>query len=470
MANLLQAVETYNEAGLQVLENSNPFIFYSNKKFENYKTANSANLGSTINFKLRTRFLSNEGTLVATPQDVEQRIQSLTVSEAANIAYSFSDEELIFNVEEDTEQFVKEAVGELDATVGANIAQVALTNTYRAFGDGFTAIDSDQQYAQAIVNFRNYGAVMQGTKLFVSDVSIPPVISNEQTKFVVSRNNISGNSWEIGSMSGANFYSTNLLPTQYAGEVGNGAIELTLTGISGDGKTLTFSSALPNAPVALAENDILTFDPPGATNSTGLVFLTFTGHIPSRQLVQQRVTADAISDGAGNITVTVTPGLIFDPTSANRNVNIDPTTLYGVLNATSLPDHQAGLLFSGNPLFVGMPKLNNLSPFVSAVNMDQGSGAAMRSYYGSQLGLATSLFVNDLIYGKTLVDEMAMRLVYPLSKVLTVVTVKEGKAKESDVKKVRDHVTANIKAREHLKKIRDERIQRAKNLQRGIIG
>ena len=468
MANVLQAVQTYNEAGLQVLQNSNPFIYYSNKKFENYKTANSANLGSTITYKLRTRFLSNEGTLVATPQDVEQRVKSLTVSEAANIAYSFTDEELIFNVEEDTKQFVMEAVGELGATVGSNIAQVILSNTYRAFGDGFTAIDSDQQYSQAIVNFRNYGSVLSDTKIFVSDVSIPPVISNEQSKFITSQNNISRNSWEIGAMSGTNFYSTNLLPTQYAGEVGNGAIELTLTAISGDGKTLTFSSPLLGAPVALAENDILTFDPPGATNSTGLVFLTFTGHVPSDQLVQQRVTADAASDGGGNITVTVEPGLIFDPTSANRNVNINPTTLFGSLNATALPDHKAGLLMSGNPLFVGMPKLNSLSPFMSAINMDASSGAAMRSYYGSQLGLATSLFVNDIIWGKSLVDEMAMRIVYPLSKVLTVINIVNGKANEKDVKKVRDKVTANIEMRKYLKRIRDERIKKARNLQLGI--
>jgi hypothetical protein len=277
----------------------------------------------------------------------------------------------------------------------------------------------------------------------VSDVDIPPVVGSGLNEFALDRNNSSANSWELGRFSGSNFYTSNLLPVQTAGTVGNLQEELTLTAIDPTGTILTFSGATDDAN-AINENDILTFDFPGSTNTTGIRFLTFNGHITSNQLPQVRATATAAAV-AGVVIVTVFPALIgidLNPTDPNSNVNIDPSTLTGVLNARALPDHRAGFICSGNPLFLGMPTLPEEIPFPTANGMDPESGASMRSYYGSQFGANTHGFVNDIIWGKTLVDEYAMRLVYPLSTSITQLTAAYG-----DYNSIRDEKAKAAKAK-----------------------
>ena len=82
--------------------------------------------------------------------------------------------------------------------------------------------------------------------------------------------------------------------------------------------------------------------------------------------------------------------------------------------AGALPDHRAGLICSGDPLFLAMPRLPEEVPFPTANVIDPDSGASMRMYYGSVFGQNERGFVNDCIWGSTLVDEYAMRVVYPL--------------------------------------------------------
>lgn len=435
--NVLEAVETYNDAGLAALDNLSPYIYHSNKKYVDWEKQAPQNLGDIINIELPTRFSVNSS-LVASFQAIEQRKQPLEIDKEYSTSYAFTSQELVLNVNNNLESFVKGAVTELGSVIVSDFAKVNLTNTYRAFGDGITPINSEEQYAQALANFRNYGAAKFDTNMFVSDVDIPSVVGNSLSQFAVNRNNEYSNSWQLGNFAGCEFSTCNLLPIHTAGTVGNLQEELTLTDISPDGTTLTFIGASDD-PAAIVENDILTFDFPGSTNTTGFRFLTFTGHVPSSQLVQVRATATAASVG-GSVTVTVSPPLVFsntDPIDPNANVNLDPSTLLGVLNARIAPDHRAGLLYSGNSLFLAMPPLNDNSPFTTSVKTDVSTGASMRTYYGAKFGENQYGFVNDAIAGFTLIDEYAMRIIYPLSGVsLTAAygnysTIRDKKAKEA---------------------------------------
>jgi hypothetical protein len=435
--NLLEAVTTYNEAGLAALDNLSPYIYHANKKYVDWEKQLPQQLGDTIDIALPTRFSVNTS-LVADFQAIEQRKQPLKIDKEYSTSYAFTSQELILNVNDCLETFVKGAITEIGTVIVSDFANVNLTNTYRAFGDGITPINSEEQYAQAIANFRNYGAAKFDTNMFVSDVDIPAAVGNSLSQFTVNRNNEYANSWQLGNFAGCEFSTSNLLPIHTAGTVGNFQEELTLESISPDGTTLTFSGALDD-PAAIVENDILTFDFPGSTNTTGLRFLTFVGHVPSSQLVQVRATATAASVG-GQVTVTVNPPLIFSnttPPSPNANVNIDPNTLTGILNARIAPDHRAGLLYSGNALFLAMPPLNDNSPFTTSVKTDMSTGASMRAYHGSKFGENQYGFVNDAIAGFTLIDEYAMRIIYPLSGLsLTAAygnynTIRDKKAKEA---------------------------------------
>lgn len=408
--NILEQVITYQESSLALLVNQNPWIATANKKFNNFDQF-AGNLGSTVSFDLPPRFVTNQ-TLVATFQGSEQRVQNLTVNQAENVSYAFDAQQFIFNVDEYMDKFGRSAIAELGSSIGSNIAENAVSHTYRAFNApaiGSTTIapiNSYQQYAQALANFRNYGAPNAGAKVYVDDVSIPAVVGSGLQEFATDRNNDIANSWMLGKFSNAEFMSSNLLPVHTAGTVGNNGTVLTVSAIDPTGTQVTFTGA--GAGETLVEGDILTFATP-APASNSLFFLHFVGHKTSGQQVQVRVTADAV-EGGGSITATVFPALIDTAGVANQNIN---QALVGN-EAGALPDHRAGLICSGDPLFLAMPRLPTEVPFPTANVIDPDSGASMRMYYGSVFGQNERGFVNDCIWGSTLVDEYSMRVVYPL--------------------------------------------------------
>jgi hypothetical protein len=186
---------------------------------------------------------------------------------------------------------------------------------------------------------------------------------------------------------------------------------LTVDAIDPTGTILTLSGATPST-ATLLEGDILNVkNTAGAGGTNTLKFLQFIGHQVSAQDVQVRVTADATSDGSGVLTVSVFPALIDDLTNSNASVN---QTVVGADDVTALPSHRAGLICAGDPLYLAMPMLPEMVPYPTASTNDPDTGAAMRMYYGSVFGENEYGFINDTIWGSTLVDEYALRLVYPL--------------------------------------------------------
>jgi hypothetical protein len=80
----------------------------------------------------------------------------------------------------------------------------------------------------------------------------------------------------------------------------------------------------------------------------------------------------------------------------------------------ALPNHRAGLIVGGNALYIGMPRLPEEVPFPTANKSDSDTGVSIRMYYGSLFGQNQRGFVHDVIWGSTLVDEYAMRVVFPV--------------------------------------------------------
>ena len=412
-ANALVQVQTYQRSGLGALYNQNPWINTANKKFNGFENIQN-NLGSTVNFDLVPRMIGTNS-LVANFESAVQRLHPITVDKQFSVSYSFSAQQLIFNVEDYMQQFGLAAIVQIGNTVGADVALNAESVPFRCFGDGRTSINSFQQYAQALANFRNFGDPGYPTCVYVDDVSIPAVIGSGLQEFAQTRNDEIANSWVLGNFANAEFYQTNLLPVHMAGSYGQGAgLTLTITGISSDGTTITFSSSGGTETQALAKNDILTLDPSGVA---GLYFLQFTGYKQSSQKVQVRVLADAAGSSGGAVTATVYPPLVSaidSPNDNTKNINLSLASLVGV-QATIVGNRKCGLITGGQALFLAMPRLNEMVPFPTANEVDVKTGVTMRQYFGAQFGQNIQAMVHDIIWGSTAVEEYTMQIAYPLT-------------------------------------------------------
>jgi hypothetical protein len=438
--NVLQQVQTYQRSNLALLENLNCFINTANTKFKDFEKI-TANLGSSVTFDLPPRFTTSVG-LVASFQPAVQRVQTLTCDQATNTSYAFTAQERIFNVEKDTESYMemfgRSAVAEMGANIEANIALNANSHVpvyqvvngqsvptgalhtesgpYRFFGDGNSAINSYQQLAQMIANFKNYGSVREGIKVYLPDTVVPAIVGTGLNQFAPNRNNDIAMSWEVGEFGTppVMYYQSNLLPIHVAGNVGaNGS---TLTVLSTNDPTganitqITFSGAGVSDADAIKSGDLIQFQD-GVSGKPNMRFLTFIGHTVSNQPVQVRATADAASDGSGHVVINITPAL-QSTNGGNQNIN---NNIVAGMQVKALPDHRCGLVVGGQALFLAMPRLPDQAPFPTANEYDMDTGVSMRMTYGSLFGQNQMGLIHDATWGSVLVPEYSMRIAFPVN-------------------------------------------------------
>jgi hypothetical protein len=409
--NILQQVQTYQMSNLAYLQNLNVFVNTANTKFKDFEKL-TANLGDTVTFDLPPRFVT-AASLVATFQSADQRVENLTVDSAANVSYAFTAQQFIFNVEDYMEKFGKSATMELSAEIESDVARVCVEAPYRFYGDGVTPINSYGQLANALAMFRNYGAAPDNTKFYLSDIAQAAIVNTGLNQFVQNRNEKAAMSWDVGDFNRASFYISNLLPIHTAGTVGEDGLTLTVVSVVKNADDaviqITFSGANVSDADSVKEFDKFQFVD-GVGSLPNMRYLTFIGHKVSSNPVQFRATADAGSNGGGQVTVDVYPPL---KASAGNTRNLNTEIQVG-MQVTALPSHRAGMINSGNSLFIGMPMLPEEVPFPTGNMVDPDTGVSLRQYYGSLFGQNQRGMIHDAIWGKKQVPEYAMSIIFPL--------------------------------------------------------
>lgn len=411
--NIVQNVQTYNKADLAYLQNQFAFISTSNKKYKDFEKANPANLGDTITFDKPPRFISADG-LVVTFQGVEQRVQTLTVDKAKNIGLDISAQQLIFNLKDYMDRFGKSAVLEMGTEVESDVAQLCVSSPYRFYGNGVTPINSFNQLGQALAFFRNFGAAKDMTKGYLSDVAIPDIVASGLNQFVPAGNEELRNSWELGAFSKCDWYSSNLLPIHIAGTEGQAGSTLTVVSTTSNSDGGIISITFSGTSAATDADSVKLYDrfqfQDNVVGFNNVRFLTFIGHKPSASPVQFKATADASSTGGSQVTVLIDPPL---QAASGKNQNLSTQIVAG-MQAKVLPSHRAGMIQSGNQLYLAMPPLPDCDPFTTSVVVDMDSGASLRMYTGAQFGQNLYGTVHDVIWGKTQVSDNGMALIFPL--------------------------------------------------------
>jgi hypothetical protein len=410
-ANILQQVQTYQLSGLAFMQNLNAFVATSNTKFRDFDRL-TANLGDTVTFDLPPRMVANNS-LVVNFQPAVQRIQNLQVNQQQSIALNFTSQQFIFNVQEYMERFGKAAIVELGAQIESNIAANAVTNTFRFYGNGITPINSFGQIAEAMAFFRNFGSVAYDYKGYLSDIAVSSIVNSGLNQFAMNRNDEMAMSWQVGRFNNAEWYQSNLLPIHTSGNVGVNGTVLTVLSVTtaSDGSitAITFSGAGTSDASAVFQYDKFQFSD-GVSGQPNMRFLTFVGHKVSQSPVQFAATAAAASDGSGHVTVQITPAL---QANALQNQNINNQIVAG-MQVTALPSHRAGLITSGDPLFLAMPQLPDQTPYPTGNAYDPDTGVSLRQYYGVEFGQNAMGMVYDCIWGSTLVPENSMAVIFPL--------------------------------------------------------
>lgn len=438
--NILQTVQTYQKAELAFLLNSFCGISLANKKFEKFNEK-EANLGDTITFDRGPRYITYNG-LVITQQQSQQLVQTLSASQSANVSAAYTDQQFIFQVREYMDRFGESASKELgtkietdilrnfisgvfindpqNANYGTQTATQINNGPYRFFGNGIDQINSFGQLAQSVANFADYGCAKNKMIGIIPTTAVPSIVNTGLQQFAINRNNAMANSWELGEFADVKWYTSNLLPTQtagYVGQAGGTNAVITVTSVNDNtGNNVTQISFTEPQGLSQANplnpGDLIQFND-GVSGFNNMRFLTYVGHVICQQPVQFRVISCTASvSGAFTATIQTTNdvGLVW---AQNLNQNLNQT-IQANMKCTVLPSHKAGILMSGNQFYVALPRLPDEDPFKTVSMMDKDSGAAIRHYWGSQFGQNVRSYVRDAIWGSSLVSENCMRLIFPM--------------------------------------------------------
>lgn len=427
--NILQQVQTYQRSELAFLLNSFATIRLSNKRFKDFENR-EANLGDTITFDIPPQCIDNQG-LVVTFQPAVQLVQSLTASQSANVPFAFSAQQFIFNVKQYMEQFGKSSIyrlgtrietdinlnfisGVVQQTTGNLVTTSGPYRFYASLNNGsLQPINSYTQLSQALANFRDYGTVYEKTVSILPINQIPSIIGSGLNQFAQNRNNDDAMSWMLGNFNQCEWYQSNLLPVQNAGTVGNTSQTLTLVSTNDNTgvaiTSLTFSGATANDPNAIKAGDLIQFND-GVTGFQNMRYLVYGGPTASAQPVQIRATANVTATSGGQVTIPIYPTLVSAPITG-QNLN---QGLVAGMQISAMPSHRAGIIWSGDAMFLAMPQLPEEVPYPTANASDKASGASIRSYYGSLFGQNQRGYVHDALWGSQLVPQYAMRLCFPV--------------------------------------------------------
>jgi len=409
--NILVQVQTYQKGMLALQSNYGCFKTTANTKFLNFQNL-TANLGDSVSFDLPYKFVATNG-LVASFEAIQQRQHTLTCDQSANVAVPISAQQWIFTLDEFMDEIGRGCVMELGSKIEANIAENCVTGTYRYYGDGVNPINQYSQLPQMLAFFRNIGMPKVDTRCYLSDMTVPSLVADAQTKFVPTRNERLAQSWNLGSFDECEFYRSNLLPLHTSGSVGQNGSTLTVVSVTrnaaGAISSITFSGA-PSASDADAvkQYDKFTFQD-GVSGKPNVRFTTFYGHLPSQSPVQFQAAANAESTGGSQVTITLDPPL---QAAAGQNQNISTDIQVG-MQVKSLPNFRAGLVTAGNPLYVAMPRLPDQSPYPTSSAQDPEMGISTRMYTGALFGQNVQGTVYDALWGSTLVKEYAMAVIQP---------------------------------------------------------
>lgn len=439
--NILQQVQTYQRSSLGLLQNLCCFVSTANTKFKDFNNV-QANLGSSITFDTPPRATTSAG-LVVKWQPAVQQVETLVCDQAFNSSFSVTAQQRIFNLEKGEDEYIevfgKSFLTELANEVEGNLAlncisavPVMVVNSegenvptgayhtesgpFRFFGNGNTQLTSYNQLAQMIMLFKNWGSVSHGIKVYLPDTVYPAIVGTGLNQFSPERNNDIAMSWEIGEFGTprVKYYQSNLLPIQFAGNVGENGTVLTLVSTNdstGQNVTqLTFSGASASDANAIKMGDLFSFND-GVSGFRNMRYLTYIGHKISANQVQNRVVADAASNASGIVTVNLAWPLNW---AGGQTLNLNQELQPG-MQVTFLPSHKAGLIVGGDALYIAMPQLPDQRPFDTANEYDPETAVSVRMTYGSILGQNQKGIIYDETHGSMVVKQYCMRVIVPLS-------------------------------------------------------
>jgi len=403
MANTLITPTWIGRDVLRVAKNSTRFVRSITKKLSDDFSVAGTKVGGTVGVRLPQRFVTSKGEGIQI-QGLTDSIVYVTITDQANVAWSWSSRQATLEIEETRERYVNPAAVQIANTMDKDGLGRLYQDVYQAEGTPGTVPTANTVYFSAADDLTN-SAVPMDSRTVVINALMGTAISNANLALFGPRSVIDG-AFREGQL-GSNvlkwkemWEDVNIKPHTYGTYAGtplvNGA---TQTGAS------LITDGWSSGASTLNKGDVFTI----GSGSTG-VYSVNPQSYQSTTTLQRFVVTETISDTTGAMTITIAPSIITSGAyqtvvaspADNATINVLGTT--AVVSPQGLGFHKQAFCMASADLV--MPKQGE----AARVRAPE-TGLSLRYWEASDIMTDQHPSRLDVIYGfKTLRPDWAVRV------------------------------------------------------------
>ena len=328
---------------LEIIHNESAFLPYINKEYNDEFAKKGMKVGSSV-FPRRPVQMTVRSGATASLQDIVETSEAITIEPEFGIDWDFTDFDKTLNIDEFTDRYLKPAGRKLATELDMRIASRFYQRIYNFTGTPGTIPSTSLSVAKASALLDDLGCPSQDRVFALNPTSMAYL--TDGLKGLFNDQGTIGTMVKTGRVRthlGMDFQRSPNVPTHTVGVYGgtplsNGATQ----GSTGANNAFVATSAIITdawtaTTTILKTGDILTFAGTNAVNPDNKQDLGY--------LKTFVVTADTVTDGSGNSTITVSPGVISGGAYQNVTQRIADNSAITVLTGASATVHPQNVLF-----------------------------------------------------------------------------------------------------------------------------
>ena len=348
MANAIITSSIITNETLRILHNESAFLGNINTEYEDQFANKGMKAGSVVNVRQPVQYTIRDGATINI-QDVNETTVPITMEAEFGIDWAFSDYDLKLSIDEFSKRYLAPAAKRLAAELDLRIATRFYRGVANFSGTPGTPISTAQAVLDAAVLLDNAACPRtDGRMLALTPLSNAKLVGGMSGLF--NDQATQGKQLKNGMMStnlGVDFIMSQNLPTHTVGGLGgtplvNGANQGLINSGSTDNPSAATTSLITDGWTAAVANRLKRGD---VFTIAGVFAVNPETKVSTGVLRQFIATADAASDGAGNLTVAIYPAIIAG--GAYQNVTARPAdnAAITVLTGTASTAYGQNIMF-----------------------------------------------------------------------------------------------------------------------------
>lgn len=401
MANQFITTDLVSNTALAMFANNAPFVMTASRIYQDDFVSSGYKIGDTLQVRRQNHFIVGDGS-VATPQSIIETVENIVIAHQYHALIAYTIQDLSLRIEDFSRLFIAPAIQEVITQMEKDISSAAeqelnfFTGTAGVAINSFTTVDtagaklleqgvniaSDAYMAMTVRDGSSLkGALLNNfTPVFNEDIVRSSAIGHLSYFDIFQSQNIKRHT----AGAGPRLYSSDTLLV-------NGAVS--------SGNTIIMDGATISITDYFVVGDVISI--------AGVESVNPVGRAATGQDMQFVVTANATSDGAGNITVLVSPSIISDTLNPNRNVSNEIPDDAAV---TMVGSHNVNVAYPSRGLDIVCPPLYKLQVPYASVAVDPETGLSLAvTQTGDILGYQNYMRI-DLLCGFKWHQQYAVRV------------------------------------------------------------